>query len=384
VATPALAGPSQVDRGIVFEVGRDLDDKESVEFWPGNTELANMNVGVFGEMGSGKTQLCLALLYRLHQMSLATQGEPIRGLILDPKNDYGRDERKAFQDAIGARVLQPVRLPIDVIGITPEMDELQIVQRIQPFVDLLSEVMGKGIGPVQRQNLFDALKALVKVVKRSPTMREIRDAYVLSIKKPDMVSALLSDFVNNQVFVDDYKQFTPFTELISSQILILNLKPLQPMQNLFRQVMAIMVNQYFGAMLKMKNPPFRQGANGISLRELQSVLLVDEAHTIMRLRFQQLEDILLQGREFGISVILSSQFPDHFINTEMDYAGKLRSWFMHRVGNLTPQQLRNFGVAADVDNVRERILGLGIFQSYYVSGFGQSRFMREHPYHEIS
>lgn len=381
---PGSVESSHVNRGIVFEVGRDLDNEKAVEFWPGNTELANMNIGVFGEMGSGKTQLCLALLYRLHQMSVATQGEPIRGLVLDPKDDYGRKDKEAFQKAIGARVLQPTRLPIDVIGIAPEMDELQVVQRIQPFVDLLSEVMGKGIGPVQRQNLFDALKALIGVIKRSPTMREMRDAYVQAFRKPDTVSALLNDFVNNQVFVDDHTQFTPFTELISNQILILNLKPLQPMQNLFRQVMAIMVSQYFGAMLKMKTPPFRPGDNGISLRELQSVLLVDEAHTIMRLRFQQLEDILLQGREFGISVILSSQFPDHFINTEMDYAGKLRSWFMHRVGNLTPQQLRNFGVAADADKVRERILGLRIFESYYVSGFGQLRFIREHPYHEIS
>lgn len=384
VATPALAGPSQVDRGIVFEVGRDLDNKESVEFWPGNTELANMNVGVFGEPGAGKTQLCLALLYRLHLMSLATQRVPIRGLILDPKDDYGSDDMRVFQAAIGAKVLQPVRLPIDVIGITPDMDDLQIVQRVQPFVDLLSEVMGKGIGLVQRQYLFDAIRALISVDKRSPTMHEMRDAYVSSIKKPDMVSALLNDFVNNQVFIDDHTQFTPLNELISSQILILNLKPLQNIPNLFKQVMAIMVSQYFGAMLKMKKPPFRQGANDVSLRELQSVLLVDEAHTIMRLRFQQLDDILLQGRGFGVSVILSSQLPGHFINTEMDYAGKLRTWFMHRVGNLTPQQLKNFGVAADAEEVRERILGLRIFQSYYVSGFGQRRFIREHPYHEIS
>jgi hypothetical protein len=384
VAESGTVRTTDVDRGIVFEVGRDLDYHEIVEFWPGNTRLANMNIGVFGEPGAGKTQLCLALLCRLHQLSLATQGEPIRGLILDPKDDYGSDEMKAFQETIGARVLQPVRLPIDVIGITPGMDDLQVVQRVQPFVDLLSEVMGKGIGLVQRQYLIDAILALIKVVNRSPTIREIRDAYTQAHNKPDTVSALLNDFVNNQVFVDDHSQFTPFNEIISSQVLILNLKPLQQIPNVFKQVMAIMVSQYFGAMLNMKKPPFRKGAEDVSLRELQSVLLVDEANTIMRLRFQQLEDILLQGRGFGISVILCSQFPDHFVNNELDYVGQLRTWFMHRVGNITKQQLRSFGVTADVESVRDRILGLGISESYFKDGLGKSRFIREYPYHEIS
>jgi len=378
---PLVAGGG--GRGIVFEVGHDLDSGEAVEYWPGNTRLTNMNIGVFGEMGSGKTQLCLALLYQLHQLSLASQNQPIRGLVLDPKNDYAREEKRKFQESIGAMVLQPNHLPIDVIGITSGMDDLQIVQRVQPFVDLISEVMGRGIGQVQRQNLFDAIRGLIGVIHRSPTIKEIRDAYVQSIKKADTVSALLHDFVNNQVFVDNHTEFKPFSELISDQLLILNLKPLQNVPNLFRQVMAIMVNQYFGAMLQMKAPPFRQGGDGVSLRELQSVLLVDEAHTIMRMRFQQLDDILLQGREFGVSVILSSQFPEQFINTEMDYAGKLRSWFMHRVGNLTARQLGNFSVAENIDAIKNRIMTLEMSESYFVSGFGQKRFIREHPYHKL-
>ena len=371
------------DRGIVFNIGVDLDTTEAVDYWPSNTNLTNMNIGVFGEMGTGKTQLCLSLLYRLHQQSLASQGRPITGLVLDPKNDYGRVERLAFQEAVGAQVLIPHNMPLDVIGITADMDDLAKSQRISTFVDLLCEVMGRGVGQVQRDVLYSSINALVKALRRSPTMVEMRDAYRLARGRADSVSGLLGDFVNNQVFVSDPSLFKPMSDLIGEKLVILNLKPLQARSGLLKQVMAFAVNQYFDMMLQMPIPPFRDGADGVRLRELRSVLLIDEANIIMRLRFQQLDDILLQGRESGIAAIISSQFPEHFINSDMDYASKLRTWFMHRVPRLTPAQLRNFGVAESIQATSDRILGLDPFQSFFASGLGQSRFVRETPFHEI-
>jgi hypothetical protein len=103
----------------------------------------------------------------------------------------------------------------------------------------------------------------------------------------------------------------------------------------------------------------------------------------MRLRFQQLEDILLQGREIGISVILSSQFPDHFMNADMNYAMSLRTWFMHRVPALSASDLRRLGIAKDVEATSARILGLGKYESFFSSGLGEPAFIRETPFHEL-
>jgi RecA/RadA recombinase len=330
--------------------------------------MTNMNIGVFGDPGTGKTQVCLALLYQLHHGSVSAQGHGLSGLVLDPKNDYGRPERRAFQEALGARVVEPLHIPIDVIGLRAGMTRVEERQRIQTFVDLVSTVMGKGVGQVQRELLFTVIDALVQRHHRSPTLVEVRDAYRnAKNNKADVVSSLLGDFVNNEVFVSDPSKFVPMSDLISKELLIVNLKSLQTRADLLKQVMAIFVNQYFDAMLQMPIPGFRRGTDGLELRQLKSVLLIDEAHLVMRLRFQQLEDILLQGREIGISVILSSQFPDHFMNADMNYAMSLRTWFMHRVPALSASDLRRLGIAKDVEATSARILGLGKYESFFSS-----------------
>jgi len=232
--------------------------------------------------------------------------------------------------------------------------------------------------------LFAVINALVQRHHRSPTLVEIRDAYRnAKNNKADVVSSLLGDFVNNEVFVSDPSKFVPMSDLISKELLIVNLKSLQTRADLLKQVMAIFVNQYFGAMLQMPIPGFRRGADGLDLRQLQSVLLIDEAHLVMRLRFQQLEDILLQGREIGISVILSSQFPDHFMNADMNYAMSLRTWFMHRVPALSAADLRRLGIAKDVEATSARILGLRKYESFFSCGLGEPAFIRETPFHEL-
>jgi len=382
---PRATNFSGEDRGIVFQVGQDLDSHSKSEYWPSNTAMTNMNVGVFGDPGTGKTQLCLALLYQLHQGSLLAQGHGLTGLVLDPKNDYGRPEKRDFQDAVAARVIEPLHIPIDVVGLRLEMTPVERRQRIQSFVDLLSTVMGRGVGQVQRQLLFEAVDALVQRHNRAPTLVEMRDAYRnAKNNKADVVSSLLGDFVNNEVFVSDPSKFVPLSDLISKELVIVNLKPLQARPDLLKQVMAILVSQYFDAMLRMPIPDFRRGVDGVDLRQLKSVLLIDEAHLVMRLRFQQLEDILLQGRESGISVILSSQFPTHFMHADMNYAMSLRTWFMHRVPTLSPTDLRRLGIPNDVDAISARILGLGKHESFYSCGLGEPGFIRETPFHELA
>jgi DNA helicase HerA-like ATPase len=171
--------------------------------------------------------------------------------------------------------------------------------------------------------------------------------------------------------------------MLAKQLLILNLKPLQPSQNVLRQVMAIAVSQYFDAMLTLSPARFRDDANGVQLRDLQSVLLIDEANVVMRQNLMKLDDTLLQGREFGVSVIISSQFPNHFFDNDVEYASKLRTWFMHRVPILSSADLRRLGIARNVERLSQRVLELQPFHSLFASGFEAPRIIRDQPLHEI-
>jgi DNA phosphorothioation-dependent restriction protein DptH len=68
-----------------------------------------------------------------------------------------------------------------------------------------------------------------------------------------------------------------------------------------------------------------------------------------------LRKVLLQGREFGAGVILASQYLRHFKAGASDYREPLLTWFLHKVPNITPNELQALGMSTDVAQLAERI-----------------------------
>jgi hypothetical protein len=65
--------------------------------------------------------------------------------------------------------------------------------------------------------------------------------------------------------------------------------------------------------------------------------------------------LLLQGREFGVGVILASQYLRHFKAGATDYREPLLTWFIHKVPNITSQELSALGLTADAAQLAERV-----------------------------
>ena len=82
-------------------------------------------------------------------------------------------------------------------------------------------------------------------------------------------------------------------------------------------LVAIMLNMFYEHMLRIPKRPFV--GESPQLRVVDSFLLVDEADNIMRYEFDVLRKILLQGREFGVGVVLASQYLRHFKAGATDY-----------------------------------------------------------------
>ena len=95
--------------------------------------------------------------------------------------------------------------------------------------------------------------------------------------------------------------------------------------------------------------------NGSSYRQIDSYLLIDEANEIMKFEFPVLEDVLLKGREFGIGVILSSQYLSHFRQRNIDYSENLLTWFIHKIGQLSKNDLKNIGIIEVNEDMVENI-----------------------------
>lgn len=147
-------------------------------------------------------------------------------------------------------------------------------------------------------------------------------------------------------------------------------------------LVAVMLNMFYEYMLRIPKRPFI--GHDPHLRAIDSYLLVDEAHNIMRYEFDVLRKILLQGREFGTGVILASQYLRHFKANGSDYRDPLLTWFDHKVPNATPAELSALGLSSEPAEPTERIKVLPNHHRIYKSHDASSIVIRGTPFFELT
>ncbi|KAK0340245.1 hypothetical protein LTR94_031321, partial [Friedmanniomyces endolithicus] len=155
---PVVATPDEVLTGIVLSIGTTVDSFRpgEVQLNISDTRLNQLNMGVVGDLGTGKTQLLKSLIMQISDASAANRGIRPRFLIFDYKRDYSSPE---FVKATGARVVKPYRLPLNLFDTSAIGDAAAPwLDRFRFFADVLDKIY-TGIGPVQRDKLKRAVRA---------------------------------------------------------------------------------------------------------------------------------------------------------------------------------------------------------------------------------
>ena len=366
--------------GVKIIVGSKLDWPDQAEpmfFHPSNTELNQLNVGIVGDLGTGKTQKIKALIKNLSERSNENCGQPIKVLIFDYKGDYTADE---FSQATGAQIIVPKDIPLNVLdvqnaeGINPQLD------RANFFTDVLTKIYA-GIGHKQGYFLKQAIRNCYEVANRlgvSPTIYDVHDAYKDS-RSPDSVLSILDNFTSYGIFESDLEKIKKFEDFFSG-VTVIDLKALGTWDQGKTMLVVIFLNMFYEYMLRVEKKPFV----GVSpqLRALNSILLIDEADQVMRLQVPILRRILLQGREFGVGVILASQYLSHFKQDREDYREPLLTWLIHKVPNISVKELTEIGVTDATDEVVNRIKNLDKHHSFYKTSIGDPCFIRNTTFFE--
>ena len=146
-------------------------------------------------------------------------------------------------------------------------------------------------------------------------------------------------------------------------------------------LVAVMLNMFYENMLKTQKRPFL--GTDPQLRVIDSYLLVDEADNIMRYEFDVLRKLLLQGREFGVGVILASQYLRHFKVGATDYREPLLTWCIHKVPNATAAELGALGLISDLGEMSERVKSLPNHHCLYKSFDAPGEVIRGLPFYEL-
>jgi hypothetical protein len=371
-----------VQTGLNLRVGETIDAFQThVRYLNlGHTALNQLNMGVVGDLGTGKTQLLKSLVYQIATGVVGNRGIQPNVLIFDYKRDYSADD---FVQAVGARVIRPQHLPLNLFDLS------QSSQAVNPWIDrfkFFSDVIDKiysGIGPVQRDGLKNAIKDAYRSAPAGsyPTIYDVHGNYLAGLKgKADSLSSILGDIVDMELFAQDPADILSAGGFLKG-VVVISLSDLGQDDRTKNMLVAIMLNVFYEHMLKIPKRPFL-GANG-DMRVVDSMLLVDEADNIMKYEFDVLRRILLQGREFGVGVILASQYLSHFKTGAMDYREPLLTWFLHKVPNLRPPELGALGLTdtSALQQITERIKTLRLHECLYKTHDVQGEFIKGSPFY---
>lgn len=350
--------------GVRFPVGQVLGatSERFATFWPGNTDLNQMNVGIVGDLGTGKTQLMKSLIYQLRLGASETQETPLSMLVFDYKRDF---QEKDFLQAVGGQVLRVNNIPVNFFELREGFTPIAANQRTNEFIDVIDKIYG-GIGPVQKYKLSQVIMDLYKEDQvQAPTIGRVLARYMQEDEKPDSVTSILSKFVNAEVFSEDQSSLVSFSEIMRNNVLVVALNDFGTDDAGKNALVVMFLNLYYDYMLNSQKWPFV--GEKPQLRRLNSFLLVDEAVNIMKYKFPVLMNLLLQGREFGFGVMLASQYLSHFKKDQENYGEPLLTWFIHKVKNVTDKELQQVGLGGQNTNLAQRIANLGKHQSIYRS-----------------
>lgn len=365
----------RIDLGV--EIGR--LSAGPAQYWPSNTHTHQLNMGIVGDLGTGKTQLLKSVLVNIRHASRATQEAATTGLVFDYKRDF---QDPAFVNAAGATVWKPVGMPLNVLQLREPYSQRVAFKRASAFVSMLERIYA-NIGPVQRDRLTEVILELFASGQgTAPTLGEVLAAYRQLVPAGDSVTGILKSFVMGEVFSEDKSELVSLAEAMRDTVLVVDLNDLGADSNLKNAIVVLFLDMFYEEMKHMvKAPPRISG--GVTLRNITSYLLVDEASNIMRYDFEVLESLLKEGREFGVGVILASQYLSHFKSAKTNFAETLSTWFVHKVPNVQSRELKSLGIVGADDQLADQIKTLKVHQSLYKSDLTAARFIAERPFYKL-
>jgi DNA phosphorothioation-dependent restriction protein DptH len=362
VAAMPLPSPErQEPLKILF--GTKASDHKPVEWFPTSTDkVMHTNTGIIGTMGTGKTQFTKSLITQLHQNTGDNvDGKKIGVLIFDYKGDYIKDD---FVNATNAKVYQLHHLPYNPLALfidkTPK--KLLPLHTASTLQDTISKAF--NLGNKQRALLKDLIMSAYSDAgiyradeaswkNTAPTIADVCEIYLNDENSSiDSLHAVLKELYDFEIFEPHGVKAMGFFDLLDG-VTVINLSGYNSeIQNL---VVAITLDLFYS---QMQN----QGHSKIdgNFRQINKMILVDEADNFLSKNFESLRKILKEGREYGVGTILSTQFLNHFATSDNEYSNYILTWIIHRVNEIKEREV---GSLFDLPNKADRDDLIGVIKS---------------------
>ncbi|WP_461673161.1 DNA phosphorothioation-dependent restriction protein DptH [Priestia megaterium] len=323
--------------------GHSASSNESLYWYPTTTsKIMHTNTGIIGTMGTGKTQFTKSLIKQLYDSAKFNVNKtPVDILIFDYKGDYIKDD---FVEATNATVYQPYHLPYNPLALYrgKQPKPLLPLHTASTIKETIANAFNLGIK--QQQLLNDLIveayshsgihKANMSTWQLTPpTLNNVFERYMDREEvKEDSLYAALKQIYDFEIFSPDSQNTMSLYDMVQGVTVVHLAGYDQSIQNL---IVGITLDTFYSQM-STKGHSTIQG----DYRELTKMVLVDEADNFLSQNFSSLKKIMKEGREYGVGVILSTQFLDHFATADNDYAQYILTWIIHRVPTIKKKEVQ--------------------------------------------
>lgn len=333
-------------RSMQILFGVNHKNNRKIYWCPNDTnKLLHTNTGIIGTMGTGKTQFTKSMITQIHrEAKYNIDGKDVGILIFDYKGDYNKSKQD-FIDATDAKVFKLFNLPFNPFSINISNDPMPMLPYHIASTFAETIVKAYGLGKKQEALLGDLI---IEAYKRrgilsedhetwsnpAPTLQDVYNIYEEreDIKKDDSLYAAFRKLILFRIFEADPLKTRSLFELIEG-VTVIDLSGYDPgTQNI---VVAITLDLFYSQM-----QAYGHSKIAGSLRQLNKVILVDEADNFLSKDFSSLKKILKEGREFGVGTILSTQLLSHFSTGENEYSNYILTWVIHNVADLSNKDVR--------------------------------------------
>ncbi|MDY2883423.1 MAG: DUF87 domain-containing protein, partial [Romboutsia timonensis] len=379
-------------RNMEILFGINQKNNKQIYWEPNNTDkVFHTNTGIIGTMGTGKTQFTKSMITQLYRESkYNVDGEKVGILIFDYKGDYNKSKTD-FIEATNANVYELYHLPFNPLSVIKAKNSKPMLPLHTANSLKVTLAKAFGLGIKQETLLRDLIMEAYEkrgIIKNkpdtwdipAPTLKDVYDIYVnREDLKEDSLYAAFSNLIDFEIFEPDPENTKGLFELIDG-VTVIDLSGYDPdIQNL---VVAITLDLFYSQMQAYGHSEIRG-----NLRQLNKMILVDEADNFLSKDFETLKKILKEGREFGVGTILSTQLLSHFSTGENKYSDYILTWIVHNVAEINPKDAKyifNAQAKADQENICNKIKSLN--KHYSLVKMGDSDrpiFMKDRAFWEL-
>lgn len=300
-------------------IGKIIGDNEEIVLEFNNSKkYPNSHIAIMGKSGVGKTQFLLKILSEIKKKSPKTSI-----IIFDYKGDISTNTDFIDDIQFPIYTLPKQSLPINPF-ILDDYDEQEINMSAREKAESFSSIDRK-FGPVQQQNLTDIIKIAYQSRKnqetRYPNFDEIleiaKNKYEEEGKRMDMLLSKLKDLSEFKLFSNDDQSI--IKSMVNSSFII-DLSKLPVLKEL---VVYLVIERLYKEMASLPDSQINYG-----VREIRTILVIDEAHNYLSQKNSFLKKIVREGRSKGVFVFFASQSPNDFMIEDFNFTEFLQFLFV--------------------------------------------------------